>query len=155
MPISRSVTAAAIGALASALSAASAVASEVWLTMDYVKPYELPRDAGQIVVGNPGIADVEVQDSRHLLLYGKSPGATNMYIFDAQGDRVDNLIVRVRAVGEHVVVLQEGAAERTTLNCMTVCEPTVTVGDGQAFGLVANQLNQKFQQAIIGEQQQR
>ncbi len=155
MPNSRSLTSAALGAFAACLSGVAAKASEVWLTMDYVKPYQLSRDAGQIVVGNPGIADVEVQDSRHILLYGKSPGTTNMYVFDLEGGRVDNLIVRVRAVGEHVVVLQEGAAERTTLNCMTVCEPTVTVGDGQAFGVVANQLNQKFQQSIIGEQQQR
>lgn len=134
-------------------TASPAAAGEVWLTMDYVKPFELPRDAGQIIVGNPGIADVEVQDATHLLLYGKSPGTTNMYIYDAEGNRLDNLIVRVQALGDNVLVLQEGANERTTLNCMTVCEPTVTIGDGQAFGQVAGQIGQKFQQAVGGGSQ--
>lgn len=127
-----------------------ASAGEVWLTMDYVKPFELTREAGQIIVGNPGIADVQVQDSTHLLLYGKSPGTTNMYIYDANGERLDNLIVRVQALGENVLVLQEGAAERTTFNCMTVCETTVTIGDGEAFIQTSGQINQKFQQASVG-----
>lgn len=132
------------------IGAGAASAGEVWLTMDYVKPFELERDAGQIIVGNPGIADVQVQDSTHLLLFGKSPGTTNMYIYDENGERLDNLIVRVQALSDNVVVLQEGAVERTTFNCMTVCEPTVTIGDGQAFGQTAGQISQKFQQASVG-----
>ena len=131
------------------IAANPAVAGEVWLTMDYVKPFKIDRAAGQIIVGNPGIADVQVQDANSLLLYGKSPGATNMYIFDEDGEAIDNLIVRVRALGDNMVTFQHGG-ERTTFNCMTVCEPTVTIGDGESFGNVAGQITQKFQQASTG-----
>ena len=138
-----------IGALASAIASTAltgaACAGEVWVTMDYVKPFMLERPAGQIIVGNPGIADVTVQDPRKILLYGKSPGATNLYIFDEDGEKIDNLIVRVRSVGDGMVTFQRGT-QRTTLNCMTNCEATVTVGDGESFGLVAGQVAQKVQQ---------
>ena len=140
----------ALAVSAAALCAGGAEAGEVWLTMDYVKPYELPREAGQVIVGNPGIADVEVGHARRLLLFGKSPGTTNLYIFDVDGERIDNLVVRVQALNQNLVVLQEGGLERTTLNCMTICEPTVTIGDGQTFGVTSGQVAQKFQQSIVG-----
>lgn len=132
------------------LMTTAANAGEVWLTMDYVKPFTIDRPASQIIVGNPGIADIQVQDANNVLLYGKAPGTTNMFILDENGEQIDNLIVRVRALGDNMLTFQHGP-ERTTYNCMTVCEPTVTVGDGESFGAVAGQVNQKFQQATTGQ----
>ncbi|MEM6536562.1 MAG: pilus assembly protein N-terminal domain-containing protein [Pseudomonadota bacterium] len=138
-------------AVATSLTVISSMAhaGEVWLTMDYVKPLQLDQEAGQIVVGNPGIADVEVRDSKTLLLFGKSPGATNMYIFNPNGDRIDNLVVRVSAVGQNVI-LQQGPERRSTLSCLTVCEQTLTIGDGTIFSTTSEQINQKFQQSTVG-----
>ena len=133
-------------ALTLGLAATPAFAEEVWLTMDYVEPYKLDAPAAQILVGNPGIADVEVRDDQTVLLYGKAPGTTNMFILGADGEKVDNLIVRVRALGDNVLTVQRGA-ERTTYNCLTVCETTLTVGDGESFNRVQTQVQQKFQQA--------
>ncbi len=130
--------------------ATAANAGEVWLTMDYVKPYKLDKPAGQIIVGNPGIADVQVQDASHLLLYGKGPGTTNMFIYDDEGNKIDNLIVRVRALSDNVLTFHRGG-ERTTYNCMKNCEATVTIGDGDSFATVAGQITQKYQQASTGE----
>ena len=132
---------------ATAALTSPAFAGEVWLTMDYVQPYVIERPAGKIIIGNPGIADVQVQDSTSVLLFGKGPGTTNMYILDENGEKIDDLIVRVRARGDNALTMQRGV-ERTTYNCMTACEQTVTVGDsGAAFGQTASQIQQKYQQA--------
>ena len=32
-----------------------------------------------------------------LVVFGKAPGLTNMFLFDADGNEIDNLVVRVRA----------------------------------------------------------
>ena len=133
-------------AAATALSTAAS-AEQVWLTMDQVTPYTFKQDVAQIVVGNPGIADVNVRDKSRVLLFGKAPGMTNMFLFDGDGNEIDNLIVRVRATNSDMLTMQRGP-ERLTYNCMTTCERTITVGDSpDAFGAISSQVQQKYQQA--------
>jgi len=132
-------------AIASAVS--SAQASQIWLTMDQVRPYTLEKPAQSIVVGNPGIADVTVRDNNHLLLFGKAPGLTNIYIFDEAGEVVENLVIRVRSPSSDMLVVHRGIA-RTTYNCTVNCEATITVGDDKTtFKDVAEQVGEKFSQA--------
>ena len=136
-----------LAALSTLLFAASANAGEVWLSMDRVLPYKLETPAGKIVVGNAGIADVTIQDKTQIMLFGKSPGITNMYIFDDNGEVIENLTVSVRAAGEGLLTFQRGSS-RTTYNCTTLCEATVTIGDApDTFGAVASQVQQKYQTA--------
>jgi len=136
---------AAVIAIASAIS--SAQAGQIWLTMDQVRPYTLEKPAQSIVVGNPGIADVEVRDNDHLLLFGKAPGLTNMYIFDEEGEVVENLIIRVKSSSADMLVVHRGAA-RTTYNCTVNCEAALTVGDDKAtFKDLTEQVVEKFSQA--------
>ena len=128
--------------------ASQASAGQVWLTMDQVRPYELQKPAGQIVVGNPAIADVTVQDKERVFLFGKAPGMTNIYIFDDEGQFVDNLLIRVRATTQDMLVMHRGSA-RMTYNCTTNCEPTMTVGDEtQTFTEMNQQVMTKTQQAL-------
>jgi len=133
-------------------STSPAFAGQVWLTMDQVRPFEIERPAGQIVVGNPAIADVRVQDKNRVLLFGKAPGLTNMYIFDEDGKTIDNLVVRVGASSPELLVVHRGV-HRTTYNCARGCDATSTVGDSEAsFGNVNQQVQMKFQQAsTLGE----
>lgn len=125
----------------------AAAAEQVWLTMDQVTPFAFKQEVHQIVVGNPGIADVTVRDKMRVLLFGKAPGVTNMFLLDADGNEIDNLIVRVRAANNDMLTLQRGA-QRATFNCMTTCEQTITVGDSpEVFGSISKQVQQKFEQA--------
>lgn len=125
-------------------------AEEVWLTIDQVRPYEIERPAGQIVVGNPAIADLTVQDKTRVLLYGKAPGLTNMYIFDDEGQVIDNLIVRVRSSNSEMLTMYRGPS-RSTYHCAGACEATVTVGDDKTvFGDVNSQVQQKASQVSSG-----
>ena len=134
-------------AIAFAALGETAAAEQLWLTMDQVRPLKLETPAQSIVVGNPSIADVTIQDNTNLLLFGKAPGLTNIYIFDETGAPVKNLMIRVRTPSSDMLTVHRGAA-RTTYNCTTNCEATVTVGDDQAaFSGVAGQVTQKYSQA--------
>lgn len=125
----------------------AAQAKQLWLTMDYVRPFKLERPATRIVVGNPAIADVSVQDPENILLFGKAPGMTNIYVFDEEGVKIDNLVIRVETNSENMLTFYRGVA-RTTFTCATNCETTVTVGDDQGvFGNAAAQITQKMTQA--------
>ncbi len=136
---------------ASVGAATNALADQVWVTMDQVAPYAFKQDVDQIVIGNPGIADVTVRDKSKVLIFGKAPGVTNLFLFDADGKEVDNLIVRVRASGAEMLTFHRGG-QRSTYNCMTLCEATITVGDNvESFGVVAQQVQQKYQQATEGQ----
>lgn len=134
-----------VAALITMISAANA--EQIWLTMDYVRPFKLETPVQNIVIGNPAIADVTVQDSENLLLFGKAPGVTNIFLIDENGDTIDNMIVRVRTNSSDMLTFYRGVG-RTTFNCTTNCEATITVGDDtNVFGVVSGQVNQKFGQA--------
>lgn len=136
--------------IVSAAAATSAFAEEVWLTIDQVRPYEIEKPAGQIVIGNPGIADLTVQDKTRVLLYGKAPGLTNMYIFDDEGQVIDNLMVRVRTTTPEMLTMYRGPA-RSTYHCANQCEATITVGDEKTvFGDLTSQVQQKASQVSSG-----
>lgn len=136
------------------MMAQSASAGQIWLTMDQVRPYTLENPAQKIVIGNPAIADVTVQDSQNLLMFGKAPGLTNIFIFNEDGETSENLIVRVRSPSTDMLTVHRGAA-RTTYNCTTNCEATITVGDDPiAFTGVSTQVQNKFNQAADAASQQ-
>ncbi len=136
-----------IAAIVSIGAVQTASAEQIWLTMDQVRPYKLDNPAQSIVVGNPAIADVTVQDNSNVLLFGKTPGLTNIYVFNDDGEAVKNLIIRVRTPSADMLTVHRGAA-RTTYNCTTNCEATVTVGDDTTiFSGVASQVQSKYSQA--------
>ncbi len=136
-----------IAAALFAISSAGAAAEQIWVTMDQVRPYKLETAAQKIVVGNPSIADIRVEDDSTLLLFGKGPGLTNIFFFDENGETIKNLIVRVRTASADMLVVHRGVA-RTTYNCTDNCEATVTVGDDPVvFNGVTAQVQSKFGQA--------
>ena len=124
----------------------SAQAEQLWLTMDQVRPFKVERPAQNIVVGNPAIADVTVQDNENIFLFGKSPGLTNIYIFDEKGETISNLMVRVRSQNSDMLTFHHGS-RRTTYNCTSNCERTITVGDNpDIFAETSEQVKKKFEQ---------
>ncbi|MGV6800365.1 MAG: pilus assembly protein N-terminal domain-containing protein [bacterium] len=126
----------------------SAMAGELWLTIDQVRVYEMPAPVGSIIIGNPSIADVKVRSNEQILLYGKAPGLTNIYFFDQEGTKMDNVFVRVQSDTKNMLVVHKGAA-RTTYSCTRNCEVTPTIGDSlESFGNVSSQAQQK-QEAVI------
>jgi len=104
--------------------------------------------AETVIIGNPGIADVTIQDAKTLILTGRSYGTTNLIVLDGAGNPiVDTMIEVVQRQGGIVTVFQGSA--RTTLACAPECQPIIMLGDNTDYtndvirssGLVAGAAN--------------
>ena len=128
-----------------------ASAEQVWVTMDQVRSHKLEKAADSVIVGNPGIADIAVQDKNKFLLFGKAPGLTNIIVLDDNGETIENLSVRVNPPSSGMLVFH-GGSNRTTYNCTNHCEATLTVGDANTnFASINSQIQTKLGQASNGE----
>jgi Flp pilus assembly secretin CpaC len=89
--------------------------------------------AATVIIGNPGVADVTIQDPQTLVLTGKSYGQTNLIVLDKSGNPVaDTMVSVVQANSADQVTVYLGAA-RTTLDCQPICQPTISMGDDTNF----------------------
>jgi Flp pilus assembly secretin CpaC len=88
--------------------------------------------AATVIVGNPGIADVTIQDPQTLVLTGKSYGQTNLIILDAFGEPIADTLVEVTQLQAGVMTVYQGL-NRTSLSCAPVCQPVVMMGDDANF----------------------
>lgn len=94
--------------------------------------------AATVVVGNPGVADVTIQDPQTLILTGRSFGSTNLIIMDQQGNPIIDTFVDVVQGDSDLLTVYQGA-QRTTLACEPVCQPIIMLGDDPNY--TANNLN--------------
>ena len=125
-------------------SLSTAHGKEIWVTMDQARPYKFAKPVGRIVIGNPSIADLQVQSSEDIMLFGRAPGLTNIYLFDQSGEPMGQLEVRVKNPTSRMVTVQMGVG-RQTYSCTDVCEPTLALGDG-ALTIEATPIRQQIQQ---------
>jgi pilus assembly protein CpaC len=52
---------------------------------------DLPRDAYDILVANPSVADAVTRTSRRIYLFGKQVGETNIFVFGPNGEQIASL----------------------------------------------------------------
>lgn len=88
--------------------------------------------AATVIIGNPGIADVTIQDPRTLVLTGKSFGRTNMIVLDSAGEPIADTIVEVSQSKTDNVTVFMGMA-RTSMACAPDCQPVIMLGDDTDF----------------------
>ena len=88
--------------------------------------------AATVIIGNPGVADVTIQDPQTLVLTGKSYGETNLIVLDSSGNPIADTMVSVIQGTPDTVTMYMGSA-RTTLSCLPVCQATITLGDDGGF----------------------
>jgi hypothetical protein len=128
----------------------------VEVLVDQATLVRLDRQAAEIVVGNPSIADVSVQSGKLLVVTGKSFGETNLIVMDADGKVVVSRRLIVQEPRTGFVTLYRGSA-RQTLHCSPYCTPPLVIGDApDSFGAVASQITTKqsiSQSAAEGETQ--
>ncbi|WP_185984700.1 type II and III secretion system protein family protein [Aureimonas mangrovi] len=67
----------------------------VSLGLDKSKVIDLPRDAHDILVANPAVADAVTRTARRIYIFGKRVGQTNIFVFDAEGREVAVLDLRI------------------------------------------------------------
>lgn len=124
-------------ALASSLvSVAPAVADEastpISVKVNMARILRISAPAATVVVGNPGVADVTIQDPQTLILTGKSYGQTNMIVLDAKGNPIaDTLVEVVQSQADLITLFSPG--QRSTIACAPSCAPVVMLGDTPAY----------------------
>lgn len=92
----------------------------------------LNAPAATVIIGNPGIADVTIQDPQTLILTGKSYGRTNLIALDSAGNPIADSPIEVRRSTASIVTVYFGAA-RTSMACAPECQPTIQIGDDTGY----------------------
>jgi Flp pilus assembly secretin CpaC len=118
-----------LGSLAPVAAAESAPVS-VQVNMARILRIDAP--ASTVIIGNPGVADVTVQDPQTLVLTGKSYGQTNLIILDASGTPIADTLIRVTQDTRDIVTMYAGN-KRQSFNCEPVCQSVIMMGDDPAF----------------------
>jgi Flp pilus assembly secretin CpaC len=98
---------------------------------------KISAPAATVIIGNPGVADVTIQDPQTLILTGKSYGQTNLIVLDSQGNPVaDTMVSVVQPSPADQVTVYMGQA-RMTFDCQPICQPTLSLGDDAQFSNTA------------------
>ena len=69
--------------------------SELALAVNKSQVIHLRRPARDVLVANPAVADVVLRSADTVFVIGRKVGETNVYFFDATGQQIDQLDVRI------------------------------------------------------------
>ena len=131
-------------ALAGAPGEDGTPANHILVQTDYAQTHALDRPVGNIIIGNPAIADVSLRDDSFLFVHGRSPGRTNMIVYDTNGMLIAEYIVRVSSSQEYLTV-HRGAESRQHFDCAGRCERVVRMDDdAESAGTGANAVGVSF-----------
>ncbi|WP_170937339.1 MULTISPECIES: pilus assembly protein N-terminal domain-containing protein [Rhodomicrobium] len=126
------------------LSSLAAEMAALDVSIDEARLIRLEADAAQIIVGNPAIADVAVQNPRLLVVTGKSYGATNLIALDGAGQEILAARFGVREGDARQVTVYKGTV-RQSLHCAPDCQRVLSLGDDKAqFDAPAETVAKKF-----------
>ena len=116
------------------LAPASAVPDpdRIAVNVDQAKLVKLPGGIATIVVGNPLIADVTLQNGGVVVVTGKGYGATNFIALDRTGQVLVDRQIQVEGPTDQLVTVYRGI-DRETYSCMPVCQRRITLGDGETY----------------------
>jgi Flp pilus assembly secretin CpaC len=129
MKLMRSTIALAAAALLAAPGPAAAQAADpISVKVNMARILRISAPAATVIIGNPGVADVTIQDPLTLVLTGKSYGQTNLIVLDSAGNPVADTMVTVVQAQADLITIYNGSA-RNTMSCSPVCQPTIMLGD--------------------------
>lgn len=134
--------------LASGFAAAPALAVDgapININVNMARILRINAAAATVIVGNPGIADVTIQDPQTLILTGKSYGQTNLIVLDSAGNPIADTLVEVVQMQAGIVTVYQGQS-RTSLACAPNCQAVVMMGDEKDFTEKAVESSQKVQE---------
>lgn len=110
----------------------SALAEEV-ISVVWGKAQFLPLkgEPSNIIIGDPNVADISVEGSGKVLIFGKVPGETNLMVLDAGGEiLLDAAVVVAPGNARHVSIISpsDSAVIERTWNCNVRCVQVVGPG---------------------------
>ncbi len=126
-------------------AAAAADSGPINVTIDFAKVVHVDEPADTVIVGNPGIADANIDDNKTLVLTGHTAGTTNLIVLNAAGDELLNATVVVASDIRQLTTVFRGAS-RQTFSCEPTCEQVISVGDNaDAFDTAKTQIETRRQ----------
>jgi pilus assembly protein CpaC len=105
---------------------------------------DLPRDAAEIFVGNPAVANAVVRSPRKLYVIGVQNGQTTIFALDSRGNQITKVDINIgRDVGELQRILRAALptsdiAARTVEDSIILTGTVGTAGDAQKAVDIAN-----------------
>src|SRR5262249_23507078 len=96
--------------------------------IDQAKIVRLLSGASTVIIGNPLIADVTLQEGGVLIVTGKGYGVTNIIALDKAGALLGEQSIEVRGPRGDIVVVYRGL-NRESYSCTPKCERRITLGD--------------------------
>lgn len=118
--------------LSASQAGAQAAKEDLVVKFDQSQLLRLDKPAAEIIIGNPAIADVSIQNGNLLVITGKSFGITNIITLDAERKVIQDQRIMVRR-DERSVVNVYKSASRMTYNCQPQCNPSLMIGDDPAY----------------------
>jgi Flp pilus assembly secretin CpaC len=113
------------------------------IAIDQTQTLQLDRAITTLSIGNPSIADVNIQNGNRLFLLGKSFGRTNILGLDSAGKTVIDMTIFVTASNSGSVTVYKGN-KQVTYNCAPKCERALMPGDSKdEFDALSGQISQK------------
>jgi Flp pilus assembly secretin CpaC len=134
--------------LASGLASAPVTAADgapINVNVNMARILRINAAAATVIVGNPGVADVTIQDPQTLILTGRSFGQTNLIVLDSAGNPIADTLIEVVQMQAGVVTVYQGQS-RTSLACAPVCQSVVMMGDDTNYSAQAIASSQLVQQ---------
>jgi hypothetical protein len=131
-PVSRWAILAVMSVFGITASGLRVEAADLVVRYDQSQLIRLPRPVSEIIIGNPSIADVNVQGGNLLVVTGKTFGVTNIIALDADKNVIQDQRVIVEQDDRRTVVVYRGAL-RHSYTCAPTCSPATVVGDAHEF----------------------
>ncbi len=117
------------GALALGLAlAAAGAAGAVTVPIDQSQIVDLSAPAGNVMIGNPAIADVTLINPRRMAVFGHGYGVTNLIVTDRMGRIIMQQQIEVGPGNVGRVSVYRGATVNT-FSCSPRCERTPMPGE--------------------------
>ena len=113
-------------------AAQAAEGDPISVKVNMARILRISAPAATVIIGNPGVADVTIQDPQTLVLTGKSFGQTNLIVLDNLGNPIADTLVEVIQAQADLITVYQGNA-RNTLVCSPTCQPTIMLGDDPNF----------------------
>ena len=115
------------GALTADIPAASAQqrsGEPIHVTMNKAAILRLAGQAQNVIIGDPRIADITVENRSMLVLFGRSPGETNLIVLNAQQREILSVPIVVTAENDRhvsVVAMTKSGYTEVVYNCAERC----------------------------------
>ena len=89
---------------------------------------DLPRDASEIFLGNPKVANAIVRSARKIYVIGMEAGQTSLFALDSAGRQIANLEISIgRDVGELEMILRT-AMPKHNISTRTINDTIILTG---------------------------